>query len=108
MARVLIEGMAAGIPLVGSDVGGIPFMIRDGENGFVVPGGDSRALEARLRELLSDPGLRARMGENGFRRAHEELTEAAYVSCFTRMIGDTIGIRVNQDSDDRKLTSSVQ
>ena len=41
LGRVLIEGMAAGIPLIGSDVGGIPFMIRDGENGLVFPGGDS-------------------------------------------------------------------
>ncbi len=106
MARVLVEGMAAGIPLVGSDVGGIPFMIRHGENGFVVPGGDSRALEMRLRELLSDPGMRARMGANGYRRAHEELTEAAYVSHFARMVEEAIGNRMNQDSDDRQLTSS--
>jgi len=93
LPRVLVEGMAAGIPLVGSDVGGIPFLIRDGENGFVVPGGDSRGLEARLRELLSDPGLRARMGENGYRRVQEELTEAVYVSQFTRMVEETVGRR---------------
>jgi len=86
MGRVLIEGMAAGVPLVGSDVGGIPFMIRDGENGFVFPGGDSRALEARLRELLSDGEKRRRMGENGYQRAHSELDEKAYVKLFTRMV----------------------
>ena len=86
MGRVLIEGMAAGIPLIGSDVGGIPFMIRHGENGFVFPGDDSRALEARLRELLSDAETRRRMGENGYRRAHSELDEKAYVDRFARMV----------------------
>jgi glycosyltransferase involved in cell wall biosynthesis len=86
MGRVLIEGMAAGIPLIGSDVGGIPFMIRDGENGYVVPGGDSRALEARLRELLSNAETRRRMGDNGYQRAHKELDEKVYVEQFTRMV----------------------
>jgi glycosyltransferase involved in cell wall biosynthesis len=90
MGRVLIEAMAAGVPLIGSDVGGIPFMIRDGENGFVFPGGDSGALEARLRELLSNATTRQRMGENGYRRAHSELDEKAYVEHFTRMVEATV------------------
>jgi glycosyltransferase involved in cell wall biosynthesis len=86
LPRVLIEGMAAGVPLVGSDVAGIPFLIRDGENGFVVPGGDSRALEARLRELLSNGEERRRMGDNGYERAHRELSEKVYVTQFARMV----------------------
>jgi glycosyltransferase involved in cell wall biosynthesis len=86
LPRVLIEGMAAGVPLVGSDVAGIPFLIRDGENGFVVPGGDSRALEARLRELLSNGEERRRMGDNGYERAHRELSEKVYVKQFARMV----------------------
>jgi glycosyltransferase involved in cell wall biosynthesis len=86
LPRVLIEGMAAGVPLVGSDVAGIPFLIRDGENGFVVPGGDSRALEARLRELLSNSEMRLRMGDNGYQRAHAELSEKVYVKQFARMV----------------------
>ena len=86
MGRVLIEGMAAGVPLIGSNVGGIPFMIRDGENGFLVPGGDARALEARLRELLSNGEERRRMGDNGYKRAHGELNEKVYVEQFTRMV----------------------
>ena len=90
MGRVLIEGMAAGIPLIGSDVGGIPFMIHDGENGFVVDGDDTYALERRLRELLADPGLRRRMGDNGYERAHTELNEQVYVEQFTRMVEATV------------------
>ena len=86
MGRVLIEGMAAGVPLVGSDVGGIPYMIRDGENGFVFPSGDIPALEARLRRLLSDPELRRRMGQRGFERARDQLNEKVYVEEFAKMV----------------------
>ena len=90
LPRVLMEGMAAGIPLAGSDVAGIPFLIRDGENGFVVPSGDPLQLAARLRQLLVDPELRSQMGENGYRRAHTELNEKVYVEQFTRMVECTL------------------
>jgi glycosyltransferase involved in cell wall biosynthesis len=90
--RVLIEGMAAGLPLVGSDVGGIPSIVRDGENGFIVPVGDWQALSARLRDLLNDPDLRRRMGDCGYEIAHRELDEASYVRNFTRMIRATLGV----------------
>jgi glycosyltransferase involved in cell wall biosynthesis len=90
MGRVLIEGMAAGLPLIGSDVGGIPYMVHDGENGFVFPSGDAKALESRLRELLASPELRRRLGERGFERARHELTESVYVARFAQMVRDTV------------------
>jgi glycosyltransferase involved in cell wall biosynthesis len=86
LGRVLLEGMAAAVPVVGSDVGGIPVLVRDGENGFLIPVGDTRALTTRLRELLQDPGLRSRMGEAGYARAHGDLNENAYVRDFARMV----------------------
>jgi glycosyltransferase involved in cell wall biosynthesis len=89
MGRVLIEAMAAGVPVIGSDVGGIPFIIREGENGLVFPNGDSRALEARLRQLLTDSELRRKMGDSGYKRAHEALSEKVYVREFARMIEAT-------------------
>ena len=90
MGRVLLEAMAAGIPVVGSDVGGIPSLIREGENGYLVPVGDAHALEVRLRELLSDRELRRRMGDLGYERAHTEFTEKAYVESFARMVEATV------------------
>ena len=83
---VILEAMAAGVPVVGSDVGGIPHLIREGENGFVVPAGDSLALEGRLRQLLADDELRKRMGARGYELAHTEFSEKAYVDNFTRMV----------------------
>ena len=55
--------MACGRAVVASETGGLAFLIRDGETGFHVPAGDPSALAGRLAELLSDPGLRERMGK---------------------------------------------
>jgi len=91
LSRALIEGMAAALPLIGSDVGGIPVLVRDGVNGFLVPPGDHELLSTRLRQLLGDAALRRRMGEAGYRRAHGELNEENYVREFSRMIEDAAG-----------------
>jgi glycosyltransferase involved in cell wall biosynthesis len=90
MGRVLIEGMAAGIPVIGSEVGGIPYMVHDGENGFLFPVEDSQALSIQLRKLLEDPALRRRMGDRGYELAHGELDEKTYVREFIRMIEATV------------------
>jgi len=86
MGRVIVEAMASGVPVIGSDAGGIPHMIRQGETGFVVPEGDPKGLEARMRQLLLDPDLRHRLGEKGYETAHTELTEQVYVERFTEMV----------------------
>ncbi len=86
MGRVLIEAMAAGLPVVGSTAGGIPHWIRDGETGLVFRSGDADELADRLRRLLADPALCERMGQAGARIARSELDEPAYVRHFTRMV----------------------
>jgi glycosyltransferase involved in cell wall biosynthesis len=88
--RVVIEAMASGVPVVGSDVGGIPYLIRDGQNGFVVPVGDVSALEARLRQLLADSELRKRMGTCGYELAHASFSEKAYVEHFTQVVSEVV------------------
>ena len=60
---VALEAMACGTPVVASQVGGLAFLIQDGVTGFVVPGGDHLALSERLTQMLSQPDLRARLGE---------------------------------------------
>jgi glycosyltransferase involved in cell wall biosynthesis len=64
----VIEALAAARPAVATRVGGVPDVVRDGVDGFLVPSGDTRALAARLAQLARDPELRARMGAAG--RAH--------------------------------------
>lgn len=62
---VALEAMACGTPVVASDVGGLSFLVRDGETGFLVPENDPAALAACLGNLLRDPKLRARLGARG-------------------------------------------
>ncbi len=72
LGNVLLEAMALSKPVAGSAIGGIPEVIEDGGNGFLVPPGDAAALAERLGQLLGDAGLRRRMGEAG-RRRFEDL-----------------------------------
>jgi len=65
MGRVLVEAMAAAKPVVASDTGGIPELVRPGENGLLVPPGDATALAGAIRRLLDDPEAARRMGERG-------------------------------------------
>jgi glycosyltransferase involved in cell wall biosynthesis len=65
MGRVLLEAMAAGRPVVASRVGGIPDLVRDEENGLLVPPGDEQALAAGIARLLQDRPLARRLGEAG-------------------------------------------
>lgn len=61
---VLIEAMAAGKPVISTELGtGTSWVNRDGETGFVVPPRDPRALAAAIKRLLEDQPLRIRMGE---------------------------------------------
>jgi glycosyltransferase involved in cell wall biosynthesis len=60
-----IEALAAGRPVVATRVGGVPDVVRDGVDGFLVETGDVEALAERLARLAADPELRARMGEAG-------------------------------------------
>jgi glycosyltransferase involved in cell wall biosynthesis len=65
----VFEYMAAGLPVVASRVGQLARLIRDGENGLLVPPGDAAALADALARLHDDPGLRARLG----RRARADV-----------------------------------
>lgn len=66
-----LEAMACGTPVVASDVGGLSFLVRDGETGFLVPEGDARMFADRILLLLQDTSLRNAMGRRGIELAQE-------------------------------------
>lgn len=74
LPTALLQGMAMERPVVGTDVQGIPEVIRDGVNGRLFPLGDADALADRLRELLDSPDRRAEMGREGRRRVLEDFS----------------------------------
>jgi D-inositol-3-phosphate glycosyltransferase len=71
---VALEAMACGVPVVASDVGGLSFVVRDGETGYLVPEGNPRALADCLGYLIRNPGLRAHLG----RKAQQVASEYAW------------------------------
>jgi glycosyltransferase involved in cell wall biosynthesis len=82
----VLEGMACGVAVVASRVGGVPEMMDDGVEGTLVPPEDPEALSAALAKILNDRDLAARMGAAGRRRVVADFTwdsvaariEAAY------------------------------
>lgn len=71
--RTIIEAMFLGVPVVASNVGGIPGLVADGETGLLVPAGDPRALADALGRLVASPHLRHLMGAAAKRRAAREF-----------------------------------
>jgi len=65
MGRVLVEAMAHGIPIVASDVGGIPDLVTHGKNGFLVPPKNPEELAKHIQILIEDEEKRGKMGEAG-------------------------------------------
>ena len=65
LPNVALEAMASGKPLVASRVGGLPELVRDGENGLLVPEKDAHALADALVMLARDAALRDRLGASG-------------------------------------------
>ena len=64
MPNATLEALASGLPVIATNVGGISEIIRDGENGFLVPPRDSAALTEKLQKLMDDKELRARFTKN--------------------------------------------
>ena len=73
LPKSLLEAAACGLPIVTTDAPGCREVVRDGENGLLVPVRDVAALEAALRQLIEDAALRLRMGEQSRVRAETEF-----------------------------------
>jgi glycosyltransferase involved in cell wall biosynthesis len=85
LPKALIDAAACGRAIVTCDVPGCREVVRDGENGLLVPPRDSAALAAALRRLLEDPKLRRAMGERSRARAVAEFS-------VERVIEQTLGL----------------
>ena len=64
-ANAILEYMAAGLPVVATDVGGVREAVEEGETGFIVPSGDDQKMAERIIQLLNKPERARTMGEHG-------------------------------------------
>ncbi|MGW5482763.1 glycosyltransferase family 4 protein [Streptomyces sp. NPDC004008] len=82
---VLIEAMACGTPVVGSEVGGIPHVIDPGANGLLVPPGDPAALAEALQSVLGDGHLADHLGATGRHTAVERYAWPTLTDRYVRL-----------------------
>jgi glycosyltransferase involved in cell wall biosynthesis len=93
---VLLEAMSYGVPVIGSDLGGITDIVRDGATGLLVPPADPAVLAAALERLARDPALAARLGEAGRTRVATAFgwpaIMAQWEECYAAATGTRTGI----------------
>jgi glycosyltransferase involved in cell wall biosynthesis len=77
---VLAEAMLAAVPVIGTEVGGIPFVLGYGEAGRIIPPFRPDRIAAEALALHGDPAERRRLGEAGLARARAEFTAVRYAS----------------------------
>ncbi|MEO1622382.1 MAG: hormogonium polysaccharide biosynthesis glycosyltransferase HpsO [Cyanobacteria bacterium J06632_3] len=73
--HVIIEAMACGVPVIGSDSGEIPHVIKD--DGLVFPEGNAESLAEKIAQLIAQPDTQAALGEKGYQRALADYTNQA-------------------------------
>ena len=91
-ARVIIEAMSSGLPVVGTDSGGTPEIIQGAVTGFMIKPRDARALADKIAYLVNNPAVAKEMGATGRRRVEEHFsieknarqTESAYLEILKR------------------------
>lgn len=89
----VLEGMAAGLPVVATTVGGIPFAVEDGVQGSLVPPGDVEGLGRALVELAGNEAARRTMGESGFHRVRRLFDIEIVASHFLRRLNSLVDRR---------------
>ncbi|MBU9723921.1 MULTISPECIES: N-acetyl-alpha-D-glucosaminyl L-malate synthase BshA [Bacillaceae] len=70
---VLLEAMACGVPVIGTNIGGIPEVIEDGKNGFICPLGDIESITKRAIQILTDDKLHQEMSEYAVNKVTEDF-----------------------------------
>ena len=89
LGLVALEAQAAGTPVIVSNVGGLPEIVRDGHNGLVAPAASPSAIAAMVLRLRSEPAQRQTLIDNGWENiARFDLTELSrqVATCLERQI----------------------
>jgi glycosyltransferase involved in cell wall biosynthesis len=93
LSRTSVEAMASGTPVIGSQIGGLPYTITEGVTGLLFEPGDAKDLARKIEVLLDDPELRHQMGLAGRRRFEEDFTWDVVIERYYRPLFDEIVTR---------------
>lgn len=88
--QVFIEAMSCGVPVIGTKVGGIPEIISDSYNGYLVPPDDSSILAQKIVKLMNDSTTRENFIKAGIKTVKERFTLDQQFSNFHSMLDDTV------------------
>lgn len=88
--NVVLEAMAAGVPVAATAVGGVPEILTDGVTGLVVPPNDVLSMAEAIRRLLGDGALRDRLARAARVRIEESFTPEAYSDSLLRIYDDAL------------------
>lgn len=88
--QVFIEAMSCGLPVIGTKVGGIPEIISDSYNGFLIPPNDSSVLAQRIERLLNDTSIRNKFISAGIKTVESIFTTEKQLSDFRKMLEETV------------------
>jgi glycosyltransferase involved in cell wall biosynthesis len=91
MPNAVMEAMAAGLPVVATEVDGARELIRDGETGWLVPAGDAGLLAARLAGALASPAEARRLGEAARRYVEENFSIGKMVEAWDALYREIAG-----------------
>jgi glycosyltransferase involved in cell wall biosynthesis len=85
LPMVILEAMAAGVPVIGTDVEGTPEAICDGVDGLIVPPGDASALASAIRRIINGQAKWHELRTNAYERQAEQFSDAAMAAGVARV-----------------------
>jgi glycosyltransferase involved in cell wall biosynthesis len=101
LPNVVLEAMAAGLPVVATTVGGLPEVVSQGETGYLVPPGDAGALAAALDKVLAVPERCVALGQAGRARVERNFSFAAMVRAHERVFQSLLAAKQNSVTQPR-------
>jgi glycosyltransferase involved in cell wall biosynthesis len=89
--NVLLEAMAAGVPVVSTGVGGVPEIVRHGESALLVKAGDTRAMAEAILRLLQDSGLARSLAQAASQAVSRNHTPEGYLRALVELYQEVLG-----------------
>jgi D-inositol-3-phosphate glycosyltransferase len=98
-----LEAMACGTPVIGANVGGIKYSVKDGKTGFLVPPNDPQALAGKIEQLFTDTKLLAAMKANAIKRVNKYFTWSKVAVSVNKLYESLLAERKHEPALYRRL-----